>query len=259
MSPCRTSERGFTLIELLVAITILALIATAIYGVVVLGANSAGSGERITEQARRLRIATSIVVRQIRSTVPQRVPIEDEGLQPFFLGEPDRIEFVTSAPQKPDGTGLAVVRYWLENDTLMIGEVPLFTAMTQESDDERGFLDPGLSLPTVLLYDVAELRFGYQRGDGDEGDFEDEWDAAFEDDLPSVVRIEVEPTVEDGPYWYHEIPVMVGAMNEVAGEDDKWSRNKASGNFESNREPEEPEPDEDPDGVGDDLTTDSLP
>jgi general secretion pathway protein J len=214
-----STQSGFTLLELIVAMTIMALMSLSLFGVVSLGAQSAGSGERITEQARRLRIATGIVTRQLRSTEPMQLVQDGERL-PFFLGESEQVEFVTTAPQKPDASGLALVHYWLEDGSLMMSEVPVYAILAQE--DEEGGLDTAEApegLRTALLYDVDVLVFQYTR-DAEDGEWLDEWDASFEDELPAAVRIVVESNVPDGPFWVHEVPLMVGAYNELTGEED---------------------------------------
>ena len=164
------SERGFTLLELVIALGVLGLISASIWGVVVLGANSAGAGERITEQARRLRIATDLMVRQLRSTEPMRLEL-DEGPDPFFRGEETQVEFVTSTPQLPGTSSLAVVRYWFDEDsaTVRMAEVPLFATLGEE---EIPFDDEYLALETTLLFNVGDFAFSYTRDSDDEPDWE---------------------------------------------------------------------------------------
>ncbi len=197
--------------------TILGLIAVSIYGVVVLGARSAASGERAVEKARRLRVATDLVVRQLRSTVPLKLP-SDGQYEAFFYGEREQVDFVTAAPQKADASGLAVVRYRFFDGTLSMLEVPLFEAVADE--ENHGLDEDAEALAVTLLYDVKSVEFGYRRDDGDGDNWEDEWDAAEEDELPNVVSIRVEPEADDGPNWYHEIPIFVGVFNEISGEED---------------------------------------
>src|SRR5205085_9487981 len=76
---CSNGQRGFTLLELVIAMAVFAMIALGIFGVLVLGARSAGSGERVTEQARRYRIANEILSRQIAATEPIKLPRPNDG------------------------------------------------------------------------------------------------------------------------------------------------------------------------------------
>jgi hypothetical protein len=209
------------LVELLIAMTLLALIAVSLYGLVSVGAKSAGSGERKSEQSRRLRIATGLIVRQLHSAAPEFAIIDEaEGAeaQPYFLGESDRLEFVTTSAQGPLNTGLALVSYWQEGEVLMMSELPYFLAFTGDRLDGEF---EHMTMTTPLLYDVRDVRFEYQRGSGVEEDaWEESWDASYESELPATVRISIEPAHAGGWAWHHEIPVFVGLMNEITGEED---------------------------------------
>jgi len=212
----RAEQRGFTLLELLVAMAIMAMMSVAIYGVVSIGGRAAASGERKTEQARRLRIAADLMVRQLRSTVPMSIFVDGESRK-FFIGEPDRVTFVTDAPQLPDASGLSLVSYWQEGDRLMYSEVPRFAVIDAADLDE---ITQDLSLTTTLLYNVRRVEFRYRRNADSDAKFEKNWDADELDDLPAAVEITVTPATPDGPDWQHQVPVFVGVFNEISGEDD---------------------------------------
>lgn len=201
--------------------TLMAMIGVGVSGVLVIGARSASSAERKTEQARRYRIATELIVRQLRSTAAVRLP-EDEGDEsgegedvPYFIGDSDRLSFVTASPQMPENSGLARVELWVEDGQLMLSETPFFVAM---SAGRFGPSFEGLTFEAPLLYDVDSINFEYLGSDLDSDAWSNRWDAADEDSLPAAVRIEVKPTVDAGPYWYHEVPIFVGSLNEVTGE-----------------------------------------
>jgi general secretion pathway protein J len=254
---CATDERGFTLLELIIAMTIMSLMSVALFGVVSLGATSAGSGERITEQARRHRIATGIITRQLRSTEPMKL-MQDGDRLPFFLGESGQVQFVTAAPQKPDASGLALVHYWAEDGAVMMSEVPVYAVLAFE--DEDGGLETSEAPQgprTALMYDASVLAFEYLR-DGEDEQWTDEWDSSLEDELPAVVRVSVESDVPDGPFWYHEIPLMVGAYNQLTGEEDFRSPPKPSRKRNNQADNVDDDDDDDDDDVdsGDDSDDD---
>ncbi|HYB98068.1 MAG TPA: prepilin-type N-terminal cleavage/methylation domain-containing protein [Candidatus Limnocylindrales bacterium] len=220
--------RGFTLLELVVAMAVFGLVSVALYGVLVLGARSASSGERVSEQARRFRIATSLMGRQIAATDALYLPRQDEeGLgdeddssepEPFFYGDADEVEFVTTAPQRPDASGLAIVRYWVEEGELKMSEKPVYLAYgTDEGLDDEEAIDE--TMETTLLYDVESVTFSYQR-EADADEFLEVWDAAEEDLLPACVRVEIAPATVDGPALYHEMPLMVATFNQVVDAED---------------------------------------
>lgn len=214
--------RGFTLVELVIAMTLMALIGVGLSGVLVIGARSASSAERKTEQARRYRIATELIVRQLRSTTALRLP-EDENEEQgegedvaYFIGESDRLSFITSAPQAPENSGLAVVDLWVEDGQLMLSESPYFLLA---SEGKIGAEFEKLTFAATLLYDVESISFEYQQSDLERETWADSWDASDDDALPVAVRIEVKPSIDGGPYWYHEVPLFVATLNEVTGED----------------------------------------
>jgi prepilin-type N-terminal cleavage/methylation domain-containing protein len=228
----RPAQAGFTLVELMIALAIFGMLATAIYGVVVLGAQSAGSGERITEQARRFRVATEIIVRQLRSVAADKV-MQEDGYQQLFLGEEDHIEFITSIPQRSAVSGLGIVRYWIDEGVVRISEVPLFIGGAQE---DRGFDEDEFAMVTDLLFDVQSLTFGYRRTSEHTEEWASEWIAAEEGEFPSAVRIQIEPSTPDGPKWYHEIPIMIGAFSEITGQEESTGLGRTGG-----RRPQRPE------------------
>jgi general secretion pathway protein J len=216
------AARGFTLVELVIAMTLMALIGLGISGVIVIGARSAASAERKTEQARRYRVATELIVRQLRSTAPVTMP-EDERDESgegqdvsYFVGESERLSFVTATPQMPANSGLALIELWVEDEQLMMSETPYFVAV---SAGRFGRKFEHLTFSAPLLYDVASVSFEYVRSDVDRESWVDKWDASDDDALPASVRIEIKPSVDGGPYWYHEVPVFVASLNEVTGEE----------------------------------------
>jgi general secretion pathway protein J len=215
-------SRGFTLVELVIAMTLMALIGVGLSGVLVIGARSASSAERKTEQARRYRTATELIVRQLRSTAALRLP-EDENEEQgegedvaYFVGDSERLSFITAAPQTPENSGLAVVDLWVEDGQLMMSESPYFL-LASEGEIGAEFAD--LTFAATLLFDVESVSFEYQRSDLERDTWTDRWDASEEDALPAAVRIEVKPSIDGGPYWYHEVPLFVATLNEVTGED----------------------------------------
>lgn len=229
----RSSERGFTLLELIVAMTVFGMIGLGIFGVLVLGGKSAAKGERVAEQARRYRIANDVLSRQVAAAEPIQLPQPDEeGLgdddkaeqaEPFFHGEADNLEFVTTAPQRPDASGMSIVAYWVEDGMLKMSEKPVFTAYGTGKKLDRKERDDSVS--TTLLYDVESVTFSYQR-DSESDEWREVWDAKDEDQLPACVRIDVTPSAEGGPDFQHEIPVMVGTFNQVADAENDFRTRK---------------------------------
>lgn len=244
---------GFTLLELIVAMVVFSLVCVGIYGVLVLGARSASSGERVTEQSRRFRVATELISRQIASAAPISLPRPNkEGLgededssepEPYFFGDSQQVEFVTTAPQRPDASGLAIVRYWVEDGRLKMAETPAYEAYRGEDDFGKDETASAASEAT-LLFDVESLTLSYRR-DPEDDEWLESWDAAEEDQLPAVVRLEVVPSVAAGPRWYQEAPVVVGTFNQVTDASD-FRGIRARGRGDDRLTPGGGEPDEEP-------------
>ena len=220
MSTFRKSESGLTLVELVIALTLMAALSVALAGTISIGARSASSAERRTEQARRFRIATDLMVRQLRSAAPLLVIAENEDDEdepiPFFEGEQDRLTFVTAMPQAPENSGYALVEYWIEDEVLMMSELPYFATFAGDAGRDLDHL----KFTAPLLLDVGSLTFQYRRSSFETETWTEDWSANDNDALPAVVRIAIEPARPGGPFWYHEVPVYVGVFNEITGEED---------------------------------------
>src|SRR5947199_9502290 len=82
------SERrdGFTLLELVLAMSALAMIVAICYGAFHLGIRAVESGERAVVTAQRLRVATDVLIRQVKSAVPYPARNRDDVVYPYFVG-----------------------------------------------------------------------------------------------------------------------------------------------------------------------------
>lgn len=210
---------GFTLLELVLAMAILAMVTGICYGAFFVGIRAVAKGEVAVVTAQRLRVATDVLIRQVKSAVPYPARNEDDEVYPFFRGGPTGIEFVT-ANGRLRGGGLARVRYYLaERDgepEFILEETPYF------GPDELGQgAEATGALSAVLLTGFTTLRFQYLLDDGADLEWFGGWDAYEEDTLPSAVRIVVEgmPGLEHDA-WGQEIPVMVTSYGEANGEVD---------------------------------------
>ena len=203
----RRREAGFTLLELVLALVIFGMIAAVVYSAFYFGHRAVASGERSADENQRMRLAEEMLGRQVRSAVYYFAHYDDEDNVPFFLGMPDGMMFVTSAPQSRGGTGLAAVSYRLIDGQLVVEERVNFTP--------KDLYTPSSDLPVqraVLLAGFTSLRFEYMAAEERDLGWVDRWDARDEDDLPGLVRV----TVEGLPYfgcapWVREIPLFTRA------------------------------------------------
>lgn len=215
----RRTARGFSLIELVIAMTVFALVAGICYAAFYLGLRATERGEAAVVTAQRLRAATDVIVRQIRSTVAQQAVIgEDEDTLPYFVGTPTSMSFVTVSGQLSGG-GRARVTYRLETDPpqLEMVESPHFDpnslgAGTPEATEPRS---------AILLDGFVSGTFEYLYDDGSERKWQTSWSMIDEEMLPSAVRIIVDGLPGfGGDAWGAEIPLIVGAFGEGGLEGD---------------------------------------
>src|SRR5213594_4120411 len=151
------SERrdGFTLLELVLAMSALALVTAICYGAFHLGIRAVESGERAVVTAQRLRVATDVLIRQVKSAVPYPARNRDDEVYPYFMGTATSMTFVTAAGQEGGG-GLARVVYQVVDDPprLLMSEGQFF------SPDSLGRapVDRSDGRTTVLLDGFRSLK-----------------------------------------------------------------------------------------------------
>lgn len=203
----RSPSAGFTLLEMVMALVIFGMIAVMMYSAFFFGHRAVTSGERAAEENSRIRLAEEMMGRQLRSAVYYHA-VHDEEQIAFFLGFPDGMMFVTSAPQSRGGTGLAVVTYRVVEGRLVVEERMNFTP-----DDLYDAAADANTERAVLLEGFSSFRLEYLPREEIDLGWADRWDARDEDDLPGAVRVTVEGLRFFGPQpWVREIPLVTMAF-----------------------------------------------
>ncbi len=231
----RSRAAGFTLLEVTLALTALALMAAICYGAFHLGIRAVERGEVVVKTAERMRIASDILTRQMKSIV--RYPAyerESEEAYPYVLGGPTWLTFITTAGQQGGG-GLARVTYQVVDDErcvvppcLIVSESRAFTPNSLA----EGGLDTTGEASTVLLEGFSSAGFAFYH---DETGWKSSWNPRSGDDeeglMPAAVRVVVEglPGMEADVggqvlAWGGERPVMVGVFNtsSLDASDEDW-------------------------------------
>ena len=226
----RGTRAGFTLLEVVLAMTALALISAICYGAFHVGMRAVAAGTCAVTTAQRLRVASDVFTRQIRSVEP--FPDFSGAFEEvYFRGRPDSVRFVTAAAQLGGG-GLALVSYQIEEDPgeqcgafrnagqrLVLTEVPYFSSYSLDlADDQR------LARSAVLLSGVEGLSFEYFGGEaviGEPGCEDTGWcrrwntsdNAANQmESVPIAMRLMVQrvPGVETEA-WGQETPIAIAS------------------------------------------------
>jgi general secretion pathway protein J len=208
--------RGFTLLEVVIAMTALALVTVICYGAFHLGIRAVERGEVAVVAAQRLRVATDVLIRQIKSTVPYKARNRDEDEYVFFMGTATSMAFITAAGMQGGG-GLERVVYQVMDDPprLVMSESPFFSTngLGRDAVDKPG------ENSAVLLEGFQSLKFEYLFYEGVEPEWRTEWNGHDEEDLlPVAVRVLVDgiPGLEVKS-WGQEIPVMAAQYGDEGG------------------------------------------
>lgn len=185
------TEKGFTLLEVLVAVTITALLLTAIYGVFTSVSGAKQRLEAEGESYHQARVLYDRLGRELRGTYWRQA-----NSRTRFIGGRTRdnyifLELTTTAGTPFGGRrgGMSVVRYELRRDeepqepdtwVLMRNEYP--------TSDPDGPEREGYRLATG----IRELGLRFYKN----GQWEEEWDAA-RDGLPQMVEVSIIMPIEE--------------------------------------------------------------
>lgn len=223
-------EGGFTLLELLISMSLLVVMMAMTYSVFQTAMTAVPRGEEVAELSARLRMATALMTRQVRSMVDY--PAEtDEEIHSYFEGYPDSFSFVTAAPQLGGGEGLGWVTYTTDGEVLAMAERLIFSTggLSGEDEDEEEGVEPvsDEAAEAVLLAGLAGAKFEYLRLDGSEPDWLEEWDGMEEQSPPAAIRVVLDGLGIGDSYWIQEIPVMtvvyaLGAYDSDVGLEDEF-------------------------------------
>jgi len=228
----RKQAPGFTLLELMISITILTLILAVIFGAMRLGSRSWEVGEKRIDRIQRMRITHDIISEDIRSILPTgsgrgsrygTKPICPDGRgcsvkAVLFIGETDRIKFVTTNPgidRSLNTSQYRVVTYFLgqeyheeyqgvvmEEHAWLFPDFFRFEAICDKCESEENIFE--FETFTHVIYpDVRELTFRYYGKRT--GDAEPEWyetwntfddlcscdSSAIQDALPQKIEVKM--------------------------------------------------------------------
>src|SRR5262245_8411438 len=110
-----SNERGFTLLEIVIAVTLVALMAVALWSVFRISLTSWTRGTEYIDAHQRHRSVLDLVNRQMASIFGPIAPIDLQtggAIYPIFVGKTDSVQFVSlSSLRFIENPGLTMVSY----------------------------------------------------------------------------------------------------------------------------------------------------
>lgn len=218
MRPRRPRRTGFTLLEVVLAMAVLALVSMVCYGAFHLGVRAVERGEVAVVSAQRLRVASDIIIRQVKSLVSYPARDKDLEIFPYFIGSATSLSFITANGLQGGGGLYRIVYQVLDDPTrLVMSETPYFSPDSLGAED----VDTSGERSAVLLDGFDSLKFEYLLNDGADIEWRQRWSGKEEEMLPVAIRVVINglPHVETG-IWGQEIPIMTTNFGEHTGEVD---------------------------------------
>ena len=143
-------EQGFTLLEILVVLSLLAVLLVLVGGAL-LGANRAVSkAQRYTTSLDEMRAAQQFLRTAISEALPLDITEDDSQTDGFFVGMPQRLQFVATLP--------GVLGGGIQRFTLQVQKQALQVSFSQL----ESHTNVARSEPQVLLENLQDVQFSYR-------------------------------------------------------------------------------------------------
>jgi general secretion pathway protein J len=192
MNPPAKASRGFTLLELVVALTLLALMASILFGALGYAGRSWEGGEAKTESTAAMRLSHGFLRAQLESQHPMRMrKMPDHPL--LFHGTREELRFAAALPARISGGGIWYYRLRVSDEA---GHNRLVLERSLPDVDAAALPQFDKSERSILAEDVKELRvayFGYDTAAArtTTPTWRERWDDPHR--LPLMIRIDVVP------------------------------------------------------------------
>jgi len=163
---CGGAEHGFTLLEMLIAVTIVAVMAVALWAVFRISVDSWAKGTQFIDANQRQRSTFDLVKKQVASTFGAIAPIDLQtggAIYPIFFGSETSVQFISlNSLRFQDSPGLTMVSYDLvrdprgdqmlvEHEQQYLGLDPIRDTIFDRRDDRA----------TTLFDNLTEFTFEY--------------------------------------------------------------------------------------------------
>ncbi len=199
------TQNGFTLIEVIISITLLALIATILYGAFYLGHRAKEKTEVRSEENLRLRAMDYLLGGYIRSAYPYRSSLKDPAV--FFNGEKGHLTFISAISIGLGGRGMSKISISWDEEPGRGGSLILEEEIPVRLEDQGG--NSGYKNSVVLQQGVKSFRIDYLDPKGEEGSWIEEWDGRDRKILPRAIRLSI---LEDRGEIRWVFPIMMSVL-----------------------------------------------
>jgi len=191
MSPRAAGDDGFTLLEVVLALTIFALMAAVLFSAFALGHRVIERAEVHFERNQKVRALDDMIGGYIRSSYPYRVSPQDPAV--FYLGEADKLTFISSYSLAMGGRGMAKITLFWEGAGAGEGAIKLEEAvpvrLPDRSEPRQDDEETGQKSTLIVQDGVRQFAVAYLSPQSDDERWEDRWDAAEKRVLPRAVRL----------------------------------------------------------------------
>jgi len=178
-------KAGFTLIEVVLALTIFALLAGIIYGVLFLSHRAMAKAQASAENNQTRRTTIDLLGSYIRSAYPYRSTPQDQTI--FFEGASDGLSFISAYSHALGGRGLAKIQISAEESDNGRSTLSLEEATpVRLSEDQSG---AGRSQRLILSEGMKDFRLDYLDPQAEAETWEEHWDGQERRLLPRAVRL----------------------------------------------------------------------
>jgi general secretion pathway protein J len=196
--PATARVRGFTLLELVIALTLLALMASVLYGALGYAGRSWEGGEAKAEATASMRLSHGFLRTQLEAQHPLRMRKVPE-FPLLFTGTREELRFAAPLPARITGGGIWYYRLAVKSEN---DQSRLVLERTLPDVDAAALPEFDKIERSILADDVKELRVGYFGYDTAAArtttpTWRDRWDDPNR--LPLLIRVDVVPKL--GPPW----------------------------------------------------------
>lgn len=192
-------QRGFTLLELLISITLLGLILVLLFGGLRLGVRSWDATQQQVDKLNTVRAVESFLRREMSLTHPYRWK-KPTGPQLAFLGERNKISFITQLPPRIGEGGLYAVSLELEKTGSGGRMIWKYLPVHSKMQDFSALAQvPEMVLAVYELSGTGDIWLSYFGRDSENS--APRWSEQWANDVRLPLLIKIQVKLDNGLEW----------------------------------------------------------